>query len=88
VEAVVKRFTLRSMEAILNEPELVLNFLRSIMNSIGLQVYDASLDDEVVAAMLMADTKLDFDDAIQYYVAKKVGVGAIVSLTNTSINST
>jgi len=79
VEAVVTRFTIHSIEAILNKPELVLNFLRNVMNSIGLQVYDASLDDEVAAAMLMADMKLDFDDAIQFYVAKKVGVGAIVS---------
>ena len=37
------------------------------------------MDDEIAASMLMKKLKLDFDDSLQYYVAKKLGVKAIVS---------
>jgi predicted nucleic acid-binding protein len=33
----------------------------------------------MAAAMLMDKVKLDFDDVVQYYLAKKLGVEAIVS---------
>ncbi len=33
----------------------------------------------MAASMLMDKVKLDFDDAIQYYIAKKFGVEAIIS---------
>lgn len=45
----------------------------------GLSVYETSLEDEMAVSMLMDKVKLDFDDALQYYLAKKLGVEAIVS---------
>ncbi len=78
-DAVVTKFTLHSVEAILNNSQLILAFLRNIVNSTGLQVYDTSLDDEMAVAMLLSQMRLDFDDAIQYYAAKKLGADAIVS---------
>ncbi len=45
----------------------------------GLYVFDTTLADEVSAAILTGGIKLDFDDAIQYYAAKKLGAEAIVS---------
>jgi predicted nucleic acid-binding protein len=42
-------------------------------------VYETSLDDEIAISMIMDKMKLDFDNALQYCVAKKLGVEAIVS---------
>lgn len=79
LEAVVTKFTVRASEAVLNDSELILTFLRNLRNSLGLNVYETSLEDEIAASMLMDKIKLDFDDALQFYVAKKLGVEAIVS---------
>ncbi len=79
LEAVITKFTVHACEALLNNPELILVFLRNLQNSVGLDVYETTLEDEMAASMLMANLKLDFDDALQYFVAKKLGVEAIVS---------
>ena len=79
LEAVATKFSIHAIEAILNDSELILIFLRNLRNSIGLDIYETSMDDEIAASMLMKKLKLDFDDSLQYYVAKKLGVKAIVS---------
>lgn len=79
LESVVTRFSIHAIEAILNDPKLILIFLRNIENSLGLTVYDTTMDEEIAVSMIMEEKKLDFDDALQYYVAKKLGVEAIVS---------
>jgi hypothetical protein len=52
-----------AIEVILDDPELILAFLRNIQGSLGLTVYDTSIDNKMAASMLMDKTKLDFDDA-------------------------
>lgn len=79
LEAVVTRFSIHAAEALLNDPRLILVLLRNIHNSIGLEVYETSLDDEIAVSMLMGKLGLDFDDALQYYVAEKTGAEAIIS---------
>jgi len=79
LEAAVSKFTVHAVEALLNDPNLILAFLRNVQNSLGLSVYETSLDDEIATSMLMDKLKLDFDDALQYYIAKKLGAKAIVS---------
>ncbi|MGC8832108.1 MAG: type II toxin-antitoxin system VapC family toxin [Thermoproteota archaeon] len=79
LEAVVSKFTIHAIEAVLNDSALILVFLRNVQGSLGLNVYETSIEDEMAASMLMDKIKLDFDDAIQYYLAKKLGVEAIVS---------
>jgi len=79
LEAVATKFSIHAIEAILNDSELILIFLRNLRNSIGLDIYETSMDDEIAASMLMKKLKLDFDDSLQYYVAKKLGVKPIVS---------
>ncbi|MEM2902731.1 MAG: PIN domain-containing protein [Candidatus Bathyarchaeia archaeon] len=37
------------------------------------------MEEETAASMLMDKMKLDFDDALQYFVAKKLGVEVVVS---------
>lgn len=79
LEAVVSKFTIHAVEAILNDSTLTLAFLRNIQGSLGLNVYETSFEDEMASSMLMGKMKMDFDDSLQYYVAKKLGVEAIVS---------
>ncbi len=79
LEAVVSKFTIYAIEAVLNESGLILAFLRNVQGSLGLNVYETSIEDEMAASMLMGKTSLDFDDTLQYYLAKKLGVEAIVS---------
>ncbi|MEM2896111.1 MAG: PIN domain-containing protein [Candidatus Bathyarchaeia archaeon] len=79
VEAIMTHFTVHAIESIMNDKELILKFLRNLESSVGLYVYDTDISDETAAAILMEDIKRDFDDALQYYVAKKLGVKAIVS---------
>ena len=55
------------------------SFLRALDLTVGLYVFDTTLADEVSASILTGTTKLDFDDAIQYYAAEKLGAAAIVS---------
>ncbi|MEM1582570.1 MAG: PIN domain-containing protein [Candidatus Bathyarchaeia archaeon] len=79
IEAAVSKFTVHAIEALLNDSTLILTFLRNIESSLGLTIYDTSIEEEMAVSMLMDKVKLDFDDAIQYYLAKKLGVEAIVS---------
>jgi predicted nucleic acid-binding protein len=79
VEAVVTHFTVHAVEAVLGSGEPLLTFLRNLDNSLGLTVFETGEADEISAAMLTKRKSLDFDDALQYYVAKRLGVEAIVS---------
>ncbi|MGQ9479613.1 MAG: hypothetical protein ACUVQ0_06360 [Thermoproteota archaeon] len=73
LEAVVTGFSIHAAEAIPSDSNLILRFLRNIQNSLGLNVYETSIEDEVVVTMLI--DKLDFDDSLQYYIAKNLDLG-------------
>jgi predicted nucleic acid-binding protein len=79
LEAVVTRFSVHAIEAILGKAEFVSMFLRNLETSTGLVVYDTGNDDEIAATIVQQKTKLYFDDALQYFVAKKLAVDCIVS---------
>ena len=51
----------------------------NLENSAGLTVFETGVVEEISAAMLTKARSLDFDDALQYYVAKSFGAEAIVS---------
>lgn len=79
IEAVVTHFTVHAVEAVLGSGEPLLIFLRNLENSLSLTVFETGVAEEISAAMLTKRESLDFDDALQYYVAKRLGVEAIVS---------
>ncbi len=79
IEVVVTRFSVHAVEAIIGKSKDVAKFLRNVDASTGLLVYDTGNSDEMAATILQEKTKLDFDDALQYYVAKKLGVSPIVT---------
>lgn len=79
IEAVVTHFSVHAVAAVLGSGEALLKFLRNLENSVALTVFETGVSDEISAAMLTKRESLDFDDALQYYVAKRLGVQAIVS---------
>lgn len=79
IEATITRFSIHAIEAILKNPEHTTNFLHNVNSSIGLVVYDTDTSDEIAISLLMKEVKLDFDDTLQYYVARKIGAEGIVS---------
>jgi excisionase family DNA binding protein len=64
LEAVVSKFTIHAIEATLNDSALILAFLRNLQGSLGLTIYETSIEDEMATSPLMNKVKLDFDDAI------------------------
>lgn len=79
IEATITHFSVHAIEAILENPEDTRNFLHNINSSIGLSIYDTDISDEIAIALLMKEVKLDFDDTLQLYVARKIGAVGIVS---------
>ncbi len=79
MEAVATHFSIHAVEAAIGGGELLMSFVRNVESSEGLRVYDTDLTEESSAALLTGRIKLDFDDALQYYVAKRLGAEAIVS---------
>lgn len=78
VEGAVTRFSLHSIEAVYKS-DLLATFLSNVDRSLGLDVQETSTVEEREVAELARKVRMDFDDALQYYVAKKLGAEAIVS---------
>jgi predicted nucleic acid-binding protein len=79
MEAVVTHFAVHGVEAIIGKGTHLMEFLRNLENSHGLSIYETSISDEIAISMTTEKTGMDFDDAIQYFVAKRIGSEAIVS---------
>lgn len=79
-EAAVSHFSIHAVEALIGGRDVrLVDFLRDVENSRGLSVHETNLSDEIAACLLSKNTKLDFYDSLQYYLAKKIGASAIVS---------
>lgn len=79
MEAAVTHFAVHAVEAALVSGENLERFLRNLEHSMGLYIYDTNLSEEMAAALISKKISRDFDDTLQYYVAKKLGADAIVS---------
>jgi predicted nucleic acid-binding protein len=79
MEAAVTHFAVRAVEAVIEDRKSLAAFLSNLEHFVGLSIYDTSLSDEMAAALISRKVGLDFDDTLQYYVAKKLGVDAVVS---------
>ncbi len=79
MEAVVTHFTVHAIEAVFGGGKNVEAFLRNLEHSVGLYVYDTSLSEEIAISLISKRMNRDFDDAVQYYTAKKLGAEPIVS---------
>ena len=72
-------FTVHAVGATLRTGEPLTIFLRNLDHSLGLYIYDTDISEEMAAGLLSEKIERDFDDSLQYYVAKKLGVESIVS---------
>ena len=81
VSGVVTRFSVHAVEAVLGgkAKDKLRPFLRGLEQTQGLSIYETSTTDKIAASMVMEKIERDFDDSLQYYVAKKLGVQSIVS---------
>jgi predicted nucleic acid-binding protein len=77
VVAFVTSFSLHTIEVILHrhkKHQLLADFLQRVRNAQGLTVYQTTTDEERTIALLAPQVGLDFDDALQYHVAKILSV--------------
>jgi predicted nucleic acid-binding protein len=79
VTAVVSHFAVHTIEAMLPNQQKLSAFLKDVETSKGLTVYDTTISDEQSVSILSGKIGLDFDDSIQFYVAKRSSSSAIVS---------
>lgn len=71
--AVVSSFTLHSIEVIMERTgrhDHLLEFLKDVDSAKGLKRFDTTTLDELEALRISKTLKLDFDDAIQYFICK------------------
>jgi uncharacterized protein len=79
MKAFVTTYSIHSIETILDkigDLEALKIFLRSIGNMKGLSIYNTDLRDEIAVIDEM-DAGLDFDDALQSYVTRKLNLEII-----------
>lgn len=75
-------FSIHAIEAMLsirNKFQEIEDFLQNLENMPNLQVYATTIEEEKQIIKIARKIKLDFDDALQYFVAKKTGASNIVS---------
>lgn len=79
-EAYISSFSLHSIEVILLRKNLVKElkaFLSALEYFLFIQVYYTSVKEEKEVLDAMSKTGLDFDDAVQYYIARKLKAGLL-----------
>jgi predicted nucleic acid-binding protein len=79
-EAVISGFSLHSIEFILSvkkKNDALKEFLQALHDFPNISVYHTTLEEDLEIMDIMEQTHLDFDDANQYYIAKKFGAEII-----------
>ena len=88
IHGITTKFTVHAVEGILtNKPEKASAFLHNIETSVGIEIADTDISYERDTAQLSSEIKMDFDDSLQYRVAKREGADAVVSF-DTDFDST
>ena len=76
----VTAFSIHAIEAILasaNKNECTVDFLTAIVEHPYLSRYDTSSEEELAIAQSIPRVRLDFDDSLQLYVAKKLELSLV-----------
>ncbi len=74
IEAVISGFSLHSIEFILSikkKNDVLKEFLQALHDFPNISIYHTTLEEDLDIIGIMGQTRLDFDDANQYYIAKK-----------------
>lgn len=79
-DAVISGFSLHSIEFILSvkkKNEALKEFIQALHDFPNISIYHTTLEEDLEIIEIMEQTHLDFDDANQYYIAKKFGAEII-----------
>ncbi|MBD3290782.1 VapC toxin family PIN domain ribonuclease, partial [candidate division KSB1 bacterium] len=71
----VTSYSLHSIETILTNLkryDVLINFLEDLIGNINIRPYQTTPEEELEIIQNISKFNLDFDDSLQYYVAKKV----------------
>lgn len=82
IKGYITSFTLHSIAVILSrfkKLDALDEFLKDILTLTNLEIVYTDIVDELKVVQIMNDLNLDFDDCIQYYIAKRKSI-KIVSL--------
>jgi predicted nucleic acid-binding protein len=80
INATLSEFTLHAVEGHTTEkPEVIRKFLKTIDNSLGLEISSTGIQEEKEAAAFSKQSDLDFDDALQHHTAVKEDIERIIS---------
>lgn len=80
IKCLVTSFTVHAVEGILSDNlKAIETFLRNIDASLGISIYSTVTEEEMEVSIFANKVGLDFDDGIQYLVAKKSNARAIIS---------
>ncbi len=78
-QAVVSYFSIHGIESFMGSGRALTEFLQNLAASRGLSIQQADLSEEIAVSLLFVSIRRDFDDSLQYYLAKKTGSRCIVS---------
>lgn len=78
-QAVVSSLSIHGIESFMGGGQAVTGFLQNLAGSRGLSVLQTDVSEEIAVSLLSASIRRDFDDSLQYYLAKKTGSRCIVS---------
>ncbi len=82
IEAVCSHFSVHSICVFAAEkgsPEKCVELLRYLLALENLVVMNTTMEDDIKILALAYETDLDFDDALQLYIAKETGCDAIIT---------
>lgn len=88
IRGYVSNFTVHGVERMLTEdPDTLQKFLKNVNTLVNLKVVETNVEEERQIVELAKSTDLDFDDALQYTVAQRENMEAIISF-DTDFNET
>jgi len=80
INSMVSKFTVHGVQGMLTEnTEALDNFMTNISSLVNLEIIQTSFEEEKHILELAKSRNLDFDDTLQYSVAKRENVDAIIS---------
>lgn len=80
INAIMSGYSLHSIEFILSvkrKNDILKEFLKSLNDFPNISIYHTTLEEDLEILNIVEQTGLDFDDANQYYIAKKFEAGII-----------
>ena len=80
LNAATTEFTIHAVQGTLaDNPEAIKKFLESINSTINIETLETEMEEDIMISQYSKESSLCFDDALQYTVAQRENVNAIIS---------